>query len=183
VVRGRVVGGISVLLLQRRILPHLVVSAAVVEGQGRVRATRLDDAGDCLASRVKEVIAVGGDQVRRLRSNVVSAGRGSLRREILDTLPEEFAGENTTAEVVVPPSGRFVDGSNRGHDSIAVLRIADNGALTRVGIYSTGGRTPRHLALDPGGAFPARAQSGVAFHRAVPRRPEDGRLDPLGRTC
>jgi 6-phosphogluconolactonase len=71
----------------------------------------------------------------------------------VSTLPEEFTGENTTAEVVVHPSGRFVYGSNRGHDSIAVFRIGDGGALARVGIYSTGGRTPRHFALDPGGAF------------------------------
>jgi 6-phosphogluconolactonase len=80
--------------------------------------------------------------------------RGTLDpRGEVSTLPEEFTGENTTAEVVVHPSGRFVYGSNRGHDSIAVFRIDEGGVLARVGIHSTGGRTPRHFALDPSGAF------------------------------
>jgi 6-phosphogluconolactonase len=79
--------------------------------------------------------------------------RGTLAaRGEVSTLPEDFAGENITAEVVVHPSGRFVYGSNRGHDSIAAFRVDEGGALTRVGIYSSRGRTPRHFAIDPGGA-------------------------------
>jgi 6-phosphogluconolactonase len=96
--------------------------------------------------------------MNELSSTLASYGwdrrRGTLDpRGELSTLPEEFTGENTTAEVVVHPSRRFVYGSNRGHDSIAVFRIGDGGALLRVGIYSTGGRTPRHFAIDPSGAF------------------------------
>ena len=55
--------------------------------------------------------------------------------------------------MAVHPSGRFVYGSNRGHDSIAVFRVGDDRTLTRVGIYSTGGKTPRHFAIDPSGGF------------------------------
>jgi len=76
-------------------------------------------------------------------------------RDAISTLPEGFAGEdvNTTGEVTVHPSGRFVYGSNRGHDSIAAFRVRDDRTLTRVDIYSAGGETPRHFAIDPGGGF------------------------------
>jgi 6-phosphogluconolactonase len=82
------------------------------------------------------------------------AGAGSLhKRGEVSTLPEGFTGENTTAEIAVHPSGRFVYGSNRGNDSIAAFRIGDDRALTRIGVYPTAGRTPRHFAVDPTGAF------------------------------
>ena len=69
------------------------------------------------------------------------------------TLPDAWKGENTTAEVAVHASGRFVYASNRGHDSIAVFAASETGALTRIGLYPTGGRTPRHFAFDPTGTF------------------------------
>src|SRR5690606_4066741 len=71
----------------------------------------------------------------------------------VSTLPPDFAGTSTTAELQVHPNGRFVYGSNRGHDSIAVFSIADDGSLTLVGIEPTGGRTPRHSTLDPSGRW------------------------------
>jgi 6-phosphogluconolactonase len=76
-------------------------------------------------------------------------------RGAISTLPEGFPGEdmNTTGEVAVHPSGRFVYGSNRGHDSIAAFRVSEDRTLTRVDIYSAGGKTPRHFAIDPGGGF------------------------------
>jgi 6-phosphogluconolactonase len=69
----------------------------------------------------------------------------------VSTLPAGFAGESSTAEVAVSPDGRFVYGSNRGHDSLAVFRVASDGRLGLVGQVPAGGRTPRHFALDPSG--------------------------------
>jgi 6-phosphogluconolactonase len=61
---------------------------------------------------------------------------------------------NTTAEVVVHPSGRWVYASNRGHDSIAMFQVDPRtGLLSGMGHESTRGRTPRHFALDPGGRW------------------------------
>jgi 6-phosphogluconolactonase len=71
----------------------------------------------------------------------------------VSTLPADFTGENTTAEVAVHPNGEFLYGSNRGHDSIAIFRIGPNKHLTRAGLHSTHGKTPRHFAIDPTGAF------------------------------
>lgn len=80
---------------------------------------------------------------------------GALRElQAISTLPAGFGGENISAEVAVHPSGRFVYGSNRGHDSIALFRVDQaTGTLTALGHEPTQGGHPRHFALDPSGRF------------------------------
>lgn len=74
--------------------------------------------------------------------------------QTVPTLPDDFAGENTCAEIAVSEDGRFVYGSNRGHDSIVVYSVdADSGKLAYVQHVSTEGEHPRHFALVPGGGF------------------------------
>jgi len=74
--------------------------------------------------------------------------------QIVPTLPSSYTGNNTGAEIVVCPSGRFVYGSNRGHDSIAIFAIDKaSGELTPIGWESTEGRTPRFFGLDPSGGY------------------------------
>jgi 6-phosphogluconolactonase len=82
-------------------------------------------------------------------------GRGELRElQTLPTLPDGFDGRNSCADVHIHPSGRFVYGSNRGHDSIVAFAVdAESGQLALVGHTSTGGRTPRNFAIDPTGAY------------------------------
>ena len=66
------------------------------------------------------------------------------------TLPSTYTGNNSTAEVWVAPSGRFVYGSNRGHDSIVIFGVdTATGMLTPIGWEPTQGRTPRYFTLDP----------------------------------
>lgn len=81
--------------------------------------------------------------------------KGSLRElQTITTLPKDFAGANTGADVQVSPNGQFLFCSNRGHDSIAIFKIdPGNGALTALGHESTRGLTPRNFAIDPTGAF------------------------------
>jgi 6-phosphogluconolactonase len=72
----------------------------------------------------------------------------------VSTLPEEFTGESYTAEIKVHPSGRFVYGSNRGHDSIAIFAVDPaSGVLTPAGWASTQGKAPRHFNMEPAGQF------------------------------
>lgn len=74
---------------------------------------------------------------------------------VQSTLPggEPVPG-NSTAEVVVHPSGKFVYGSNRGHNSLAIYRWnADDESLTHVGNQSTMGGVPRNFAIEPTGRF------------------------------
>jgi 6-phosphogluconolactonase len=79
------------------------------------------------------------------------AERGSLRPlQILPTLPSEYTGENTAAEIAVSADGRFVYCSNRGHDSIAAFAFdARTGLLTSAGWTPSQGRTPRFIGFDP----------------------------------
>jgi 6-phosphogluconolactonase len=78
---------------------------------------------------------------------------GKLKElQAVPTLPKDFSGESTTAEVVVHPSGKFLYGSNRGHDSLAVYTIDPaKGILTLVEHVSVKGKTPRNFEIDPAG--------------------------------
>lgn len=74
--------------------------------------------------------------------------------QTVGTLPDDFSGNNTCADTHVSPNGRFLYGSNRGHDSLVIFRIhPDSGELQLVGHESTRGQTPRNFAIDPTGTF------------------------------
>ena len=81
---------------------------------------------------------------------------GALKElQTISTLPPDAdPKKNSTAEIEVHPSGRFVYGSNRGHDSIAVFSIdSKSGKLTVVQDQLTGGKVPRSFGIDPTGSF------------------------------
>ncbi len=80
---------------------------------------------------------------------------GTLQQiQTILTLPQDFVGSNTTAEIAVTPSGKFLYGSNRGHDSIAAFAIDQGtGKLTLVEHASTEGKTPRNFTIDPTGTW------------------------------
>ncbi|HET7322866.1 MAG TPA: lactonase family protein [Halococcus sp.] len=70
----------------------------------------------------------------------------------LSTLPTEYQGSNTAADIHVHPSGNWVYGSNRGHDSIITFRVDEDGRdLTAIDHQSTDGEGPRNFALDTSG--------------------------------
>jgi 6-phosphogluconolactonase (cycloisomerase 2 family) len=72
--------------------------------------------------------------------------------QIAPTLPSTYTGDNTAAEIAVAASGRFVYGSNRGHNSIAIFAVDhQTGMLNSVGWEPTQGETPRFFTLDPSG--------------------------------
>ncbi len=99
--------------------------------------------------------------------------------QTLSTRATGAIGMNTTAEVVVHPSGKFVYGSNRGDNNIVVFSIsAATGMLTLVGHTSTQGTTPRNFAVDPSGTFLYAANAGS--NSVVPFRidPTAGTLTP-----
>jgi 6-phosphogluconolactonase len=82
-----------------------------------------------------------------------SAGSLTAIQEI-STLPAGYKETSYTAEVVAHPSGKFLYGSNRGHDSIAIFAVdPETGKLTAKGHQPSGGKTPRNFAIDPSGTF------------------------------
>jgi 6-phosphogluconolactonase len=107
---------------------------------------------------------------------------GALKRiQEITTLPEGFKGENYPADVHVHPSGKFLYGSNRGHDSIAVFAIDPNtGRLTSVEQTLTRGKNPRNFAIDPTGAYLLAENSESDTIVVFRIDPQSGRLTPTG---
>jgi 6-phosphogluconolactonase len=82
------------------------------------------------------------------------AARTLTEVQTVSTLPADYKGANTTAEIVTSPDGRFVYASNRGHDSIAIFAVdGASGKLTPAGHQPTLGQAPRNFAIDPTGTF------------------------------
>jgi len=72
--------------------------------------------------------------------------------QTLSTLPDTFTGNNTCADIHTTPDGRFLYGSNRGHDSLVICKVdKKSGILSVVGRQSVLGETPRNFAVDPAG--------------------------------
>ena len=113
------------------------------------------------------------------------SGPGSLKElQTVSTLPTGFSGENSCADVHVSPSGKFLYGSNRGHDSIVVFSInPGTGKLTFVEHVSTGGKTPRNFTIDPTGAFLLAANQKSDNVVSFRIDPTSGRLRPTGHVA
>jgi 6-phosphogluconolactonase len=104
--------------------------------------------------------------------------------QTVSTLPDDYSGESTTAAVVVAPSGRFVYGSNRGHDSVAAFAVDQgSGQLTLLGHTPTGGRTPRDVNLDPTGTFLLAANQNSDSITTFRVDARTGALEPTGHVA
>ncbi|MCA9858259.1 MAG: lactonase family protein [Thermomicrobiales bacterium] len=128
----------------------------------------------------RTMVAIG-ELDSTLVSYAVDAEGGLTPISTVSTLPADFAGANSCAHVVVSPDGRFVYGSNRGHDSIVAARLdAGTRALEVVEIVPTGGAEPRNFALDPSGRWLLAANQQSDTIAVFARDPETGRLAPTG---
>jgi 6-phosphogluconolactonase len=74
-------------------------------------------------------------------------------RQSISTLPADFQGTSYTADLKVTPDGKFLYGTNRGHDSIASYSIADDGSLTLLAIQPSLGKGPQNLFITPDGRW------------------------------
>jgi 6-phosphogluconolactonase len=102
--------------------------------------------------------------------------------QTITTLPPSFTSANTTSEIAVAPSGRFVYGSNRGHDSIVIFAVdGSTGVLTPVAWEPTQGRVPRFFALDPSGGFLYAANQNSDTIVAFAVDQGSGKLKPTGQ--
>ena len=125
--------------------PANPAEAAVAPGAGP-RHLALDPNG-----KFAYVIDEMGNTITSFAWNRDTGALASLG--VVSTLPADFKGTSTTAEIAIHPSGRFVYGSNRGHDSIAVFSVEPSGGLKLVEIESTRGREPRNFTIDPSGRW------------------------------
>ncbi len=155
--------------------PNVPASASVPPGSGP-RHLAFHPSG-----RFAYVINEMGSTLSAFRYD---AQRGSLKLlETVSTLPADFQGQNTTAEVIVHPSGKFVYGSNRGHDSIAAFAVDEaTGKLRLLGHESTQGKNPRAFNIDPSGRWLLAANQNGDNVVVLRLDPATGRLSPTGHS-
>ncbi len=114
------------------------------------------------------------------------AKRGELKEvQTLSTLPpgESMKSGYSTAEVVAHPGGKFLFGSNRGHDTIVVFAVdTTTGKLTHVQNQSTLGKTPRNFAVDPTGAWLLAENQGSGTVAVFRIDAQSGKLTHTGQT-
>ena len=112
------------------------------------------------------------------------APRGVLEEvQTVSSLPAGPVAGNSTAEVQVHPTGKFVYGSNRGHDSIAVFAVdGATGQLKLVEHESTLGKAPRNFGVDPSGRFLLACNQGSDRMVGFRIDQETGALTPTGQT-
>lgn len=109
--------------------------------------------------------------------------KGVLRDfQNISTLPENFKGNSSGAEIAVNRKGTVVYGSNRGNDTIAVFNIdAVKFTLTAVDHAPVLGKTPRHFALDPTGAYLLAANQDSNDITMFKVQASTGQLQPASR--
>ncbi|MDA1297841.1 MAG: lactonase family protein [Chloroflexi bacterium] len=130
--------------------------------------------------RFAYVINELGCTVAAYRYNAATAAM--TMTNALSTLPKGYKGENTTADIHVSPNGRFVYGSNRGHNTLAIFRInQSDGSIEFVGDQSTGGKTPRNFAIHPDGKYLYAANQDSDSIIQFEVNQSTGELMPVGR--
>jgi 6-phosphogluconolactonase len=100
-------------------------------------------------------VYVIGEAGSSMTTYALDSALGTLTRvQDLSTLPAGAPGKNTGADVVADPTGKFLYGSNRGHDSIVMYAIDQGtGKLTLIGHQPSGGSTPQSVTIDASGRF------------------------------
>jgi len=114
---------------------------------------------------------------------VLKYNDGTLTQvETVSTLPSDFSGVSYCADVHVSATGKFLYGSNRGHDSIVVFEIDPRtGKLKQLEHVSTEGKWPRNFAIDPTGRFLLVANQHTDNVVTFSIDPTTGRLTPTGQ--
>ena len=121
-----------------------------------------------------------GEQAATITTFAWDAAAGTLTAGgSVPTRPEGVT-RGSTAEIDVHPSGRFVYGSNRGHDSIAVFRVGADGSLALVEYESTRGTTPRSFGIDPTGRWLIAANQRTDTLAVFRIDQGTGALEPTG---
>lgn len=83
-----------------------------------------------------------------------AADSGTMtEKQTISTLPTDFTGVSHCADLKMTPDGRFLYGTNRGHNSIAAYRVAEDGKLTLIGIEPSLGDGPQNLAIAGNGTL------------------------------
>lgn len=103
-----------------------------------------------------------------------------IERDTISTVPPDFKGTSHTADLKITPDGKFLYGTNRGHDSIASYKIADDGKLTLLNIDPSLGKGPQNLAITPDGLWLLCANMPGNNLALFKINPQSGAIQPHG---
>jgi 6-phosphogluconolactonase len=110
-------------------------------------------------------------------------GAGLKQIQTLSTLPADHKGNNSTAEIQIDQTGKWLYVTNRGHDSMAHYAVDQaKGTLTLVGHIPSGGRTPRNITIDPTNQYLIAANQAGENIVVFRIDPKTGHLTPTGAT-
>ena len=123
--------------------------------------------------------------INELSGSIISAkvdpAAGTFERiDKVSTLPDDFTGTNTCADIHLSNDGKFLYGSNRGHNSIAVFSVSEEGKLKKIQTVPVQGNWPRNFTLTPEGNYllVANKKSGSIVVFRVDRK--TGLITPTG---
>lgn len=95
--------------------------------------------------------------INELDATVSQVAKGTDGYEVISTvstLPSDYSETNKCADIHISQDGKFLYGSNRGHNSIVIYEVnSDTGNLNLLGYESTRGETPRNFAISPDGNY------------------------------
>ena len=100
--------------------------------------------------------------------------------QTISTLPSGYSGENCCSDLQLSADARFLYGANRGHDSVAVMRVDPaDGSLAAIQHCPCGGRTPRNMGFSPSETHLLVANQNSRTVAVLGRDPSDGRLEQV----
>ncbi|WP_077923690.1 lactonase family protein [Spirosoma sp. 209] len=115
-------------------------------------------------------------------SRDAKTGALTLIQDGIPTLPQGFSGNNTSADIHIDPSGKFLYQSNRGANTLAIFSIGADGKLTKVADQPVEGKTPRNFLIDPKGDFVFVANQDTDNITIFRRDRQTGKLTYTGQS-
>jgi len=113
--------------------------------------------------------------------NILSNNKMSLSKSV-STLPPEYKGENSGAEIAISSDGKFVYASNRGHNSLSVFSVDKEGELQMIQNVDCKGNWPRNFALSPNENFILVANKKSNNITVFKREKKEGTLKFISET-
>jgi 6-phosphogluconolactonase len=112
--------------------------------------------------------------------SVFSYKNGKLKFiEEVSSLPDQFDGKNSSADIHISKDGKYLYASNRYYDTVVGFTIDQiTGKVTQLGQTSTKGNLPRNFGITPDGKYMLVANQGT--DNVVVFKLENGKMIDLG---
>ena len=110
-----------------------------------------------------------------------TSGDLTIMKDSVASLPQNFTGNNSSADIHTDVTGRYLYMSNRGADIISIYTIGEDGNITLTGHESSGGKTPRNFLIDPKGEYLFAANQDSDSINIFRINQKNGKLTPVGK--